>query len=113
MSNRRTFSKSVRLSAYAASDGKCSICGVKIVGTAEYDHIVPFALSADSSKDNCQVLCRKCHRLKTSTQDVPRISKAARVFEKRAGAREPKGRPLPGTKRSGLRKRMDGTVERR
>jgi len=40
------------------------------------------------------------------------MAKADRVLKKNFGLK-PKGRPMPGSKASGLRKRMDGTVERR
>jgi len=54
-----------------------------------------------------------CHSLKTTKLDVPGIAKTKRILAKRIKADRPKSRPLPGTKASGLRKRMDGRVERR
>jgi 5-methylcytosine-specific restriction enzyme A len=44
---------------------------------------------------------------------VPRIAKAKRQQRAHLGAKARKSRPIPGSRASGLRKRMDGTVERR
>jgi hypothetical protein len=49
---------------------------------------------------------------KDVTQDNPRMQKADRVLKKDFGLRT-KVRPMPGSKLSGLRKRIDGTVVRR
>jgi 5-methylcytosine-specific restriction enzyme A len=85
----RIFARSVKLATFEREEGRCQICGCKVI-TAEYDHIVPWALSEDSSASNCQLTCVRCHRAKTSDEDVPRISKAKRVYEKRAGVRRTK-----------------------
>jgi 5-methylcytosine-specific restriction enzyme A len=116
---RSEFSKATKLEAFKLADGCCENCGLKIVGSIApviYDHIVPDALGGDNSLDNCQCLCTPCDKLKTFTPidgDIPRIAKAQRGLERRANVRQKRGRPLPGTKRSGLKKKMDGTVERR
>ncbi len=47
-----------------------------------------------------------------AARDTKIISHGKRVAAKLNGWRSTKHRPLPGTKRSGLRKRMNGTVER-
>jgi 5-methylcytosine-specific restriction endonuclease McrA len=74
------------------------VCGVKIVTVAEYDHRIPDALGGSNEIDNCVCTCAKCHRVKTSTKDVPAIAKAVRLNEKLAGAR----------KRTGFRKAPAG-----
>ncbi len=76
-----------------------------------YDHIDPDWYSKDGELANCQVLCTHCHAAKTR-KDVKAIAKSKRIIDKRAKVRKTKGRPLPGTKASGIRKRFDGTVER-
>jgi len=53
------------------------------------------------------------HHPKKTARDV---AEKSRVYRKRAnhlGVKLRKGRPMPGSKASGLRKKMDGTVERR
>ena len=87
-------------------------CGAPIDhGNFHYDHIDPDWYSKDNELENCQVLCRPCHIAKTRT-DIKHIAKSKRIIDKRIKARKPKGRPMPGTRASGVRKRMDGTVER-
>ena len=82
----RFFSKGIKLDVFKREKGICQICGCKVL-SAEYDHIVPWAVSEDSSASNCQLACARCHRIKTSTIDVPAISKSQRIYEKRAGVR--------------------------
>lgn len=109
---RQEFSKTTKLAAWERCGGKCECgCNQKIYGDAEYDHIIEATLGGDNSLENCRVLKRKCHGAKTSERR-PELDKSRRIREKTAGLRKPKGRPLPGTRASGLRKRMDGRVER-
>jgi len=128
--NREEFSTEVRRAAWQRANGACegrvmSIelseygfpkmvrCNAPIdLGEFHYDHIIPYWTCRDSSLSNCQVLCRACHHRKTKG-DVKDIAKVKRLQDKRGKVRKPKGRPMPGTKRSGLRKRMSGQVERR
>lgn len=86
---RTEFSKKVRAEAFLRCDGKCQSCGMKLKQSeGEYDHIIPYALSEDSTLSNCQVLCVPCHRgvgAKTS-EDIKAISKAKRNWLKHTGA---------------------------
>lgn len=109
---RAEFSRRTKLEAFNRASGHCETCGCKILSGAEYDHRIPDMVDGGNDVENCRVLCARCHRLKTKA-DRPEIDKTRRILKKRAGLRKPKGRPLPGTKASGWRKRMNGTVERR
>lgn len=117
---REEFSAPVRRAAWERANGRCEgiffgcvRCSAPIdLGGFHYDHIIPYWTCRDSTLENCQVLCRDCHKRKT-VGDVKNIAKSKRIQDKRIRARTPRGRPMAGTKRSGLRKRMDGTVERR
>lgn len=86
--SRSEFSKSTKLARFEHAGGRCEECLQRIIGTAEYDHAVPDAIGGKNDFENCRCLCKKCHRLKTSETDIPRISKAKRVYEKRAGVRQ-------------------------
>lgn len=103
--DRKEFSKATKLAAFERARGHCEVCGTKIITRAEYDHRIPCALGGDNSLENCVCTCVKCHRTKTSTQDVPAISKAVRLNETRAGAR-----PKRGGFSKTWRKKMDGSV---
>ena len=93
--SRAEFTKRTKLQAWERCKGICECgCGRKIE-LAEYDHYpVPAAFGGSNDVDNCRVLSRKCHRKITSEVDVPNISKAVRIVEKRAGVRRTK-RPIP------------------
>lgn len=91
MAPRKEFSKSVRLQAWERSGGHCECgCGQKIIGTPEYDHVIEDTLTHDNSLDNCMVMSKRCHRLKTD-RNRPEIDKTRRVLEKRAGVRKRQG----------------------
>lgn len=119
---RQEFPKSVKLAAWLRCKGgdingtpfcECG-CGAKIENGngPEYHHIVEAWLGGSNDLDNCQVLRKRpCHKAVTAKRSIPEIAKTKRIANKRANIK-PKGRPLPGTKASGLRKRMDGTVGR-
>ena len=86
---RVEFDKKTRAEAFRRCGGKCEGCQMKLkAGEGEYDHIIPYALSEDSTLSNCQVLCVPCHRgvgAKTS-DDLKAISKAKRNWLKHTGA---------------------------
>lgn len=88
MADRVEFDKKTRIAAFARCGGKCESCEAKLkVGEGEYDHVIPYFLSRDSSLDNCQVLCVPCHRgVGAKTADDQRIiAKVKRVKMKHEG----------------------------
>jgi 5-methylcytosine-specific restriction endonuclease McrA len=90
---RKEFTGKIRAAAFLRCGGKCENCKAQLkLGEGEYDHIIPYALSEDSSIENCQVLCVPCHRgvgAKTA-QDQKTISKAKRNNQKHLGITRPK-----------------------
>jgi len=92
---RQEFSKSVKIAAWTRCGGRCECgCGLKIIGTPEYDHYpVPASLNGPGTLDNCRVLDRKHHRQITAEKDIPEIAKSERIFEKRIGLRKSR-RPM-------------------
>ena len=100
---RREFPPKVKLQAWERCGGHCEECLARIIARPEYDHVLPDALGGEPTLQNCRVLCSKCHRLKTSTEDVPRIAKTKRTKRKAIGA-WPKSRPIPSR---GFPKRID------
>lgn len=109
---RREFPAKVKVAAYERSQGCCKGCGAVLhVGRFHYDHDIPDALGGEPVLSNCVVLCAPCHSAKTTGADVPRIAKTRRQRAAHIGAKTSK-RPLPGSRASGIRKRMDGTVEK-
>jgi 5-methylcytosine-specific restriction endonuclease McrA len=86
---RREFSTKVREKAWARCGEKCEGCGCVLQDSADYnyDHIIPDQLLGVNDLDNCQVLCRGCHREKTKS-DIARIAKAKRQFAKNRGMKK-------------------------
>jgi 5-methylcytosine-specific restriction protein A len=115
MTERREFAAKTKLAAWQRSGGKCEECGRKVGAGLkfEYDHTIPCEIDGTNDLDNCRVLCVGCHAIKTGTVDIPRAAKNRRIAADNAGVKTRRSRPMPGTKASGLRKRMKGTVERR
>lgn len=104
----------VRAGLYLDAGGKCKICTRFIDGcklTAQADHIIALINGGKNRESNLQLVCNECHAIKTKAD----VAEKATVYRKRLAhlGLKPKGRPMPGSKASGLRKRMDGTVERR
>lgn len=92
---RREFSTKVKVAAFERSGGRCEQCTARIPAGAHYDHRVPDAVGGEPTLENCQVLCRSCHGVKTSTEDVPAIAKTKRVRNRHINA-EPRKRGFRG-----------------
>jgi hypothetical protein len=121
---RREFTKPTRREALKRAKGRCEAvgewyglepgkrCETPLAHGVEFDHVDLDANSRDNSLENCAAVCIPCHRHKTAKHDIPLAAKTLRQQDKFNGIRR-SSRPLPGSKASGWRKRMDGTVERR
>lgn len=90
---RKEFSSRIKRDAFMRCGGICEgdNCGAKLsIGKFAYDHVIPDALGGDPTLDNCQVLCRACHKEKSSRQDIPRIAKTKRIRDREKGIRKPR-----------------------
>ena len=103
----------VKLRVFQKHGGECAICTLHIRGKLlpAYDHITALINGGQNRESNLQLLCVPCHAIKTG-KDVAEKAKVARKRAKHLGIARTK-RPFPGSKASGLRKRMNGSVERR
>jgi len=112
---RPVFSTSFRLNLFLKRKGTCASCSQKIdAGKAwDIDHILPLALGGMNEPNNLQILCKPCHQAKTTKDDIPRIAKTKRLKARHLGARSPSTRPLPGSRRSPWKRKLDGSVVRR
>lgn len=122
---RLEFSAETKRQAHARSGGICEChlipwlnrpdgCGVKLVaGGIFYEHILPDAIKADASLDNCAVLSRTCWREKTARIDLPTIAKSNRTRSKHIGAVATPQQVIVGTIASGWRHKLRGGWERR
>ena len=103
----------------------------EIIGAFDFDHDVYVAIGGDNHPSNLTPRLRAEHREKTK-RDLANIAKVKRGIKKRNPVRgaEPcqwaeqgaqlsrpgpkrKGRPIPGSRNTPYRKKINGTVERR
>ena len=103
----------VRARVWFRDKGTCQCCGTLIMAGMDWqvDHRIAIANGGENRESNLQVLLASCHKDKTKA-DVAEKSKVARVRTKHLGIKKHQARPMPGTKASGIRKRMNGTIER-
>ncbi len=107
---RREFSTKVKAAAFQRSGGACEQCTAKLyVGKFHFDHRIADGLNGEPTLANCVVLCLACHSEKTAKHDVPAIARAKRREARHIGAVR-SSRPMPGSRGTKFRKRMDGSV---
>ncbi len=65
---------------------RCTV--ILAAGNHDYDHWpIPATDEGSDTVENCMVVCKKHHRIKTSTYDVPMQAKGRRIRQKHG--REP------------------------
>ena len=100
---------------FRAHEGKCACCG-RMIGPGErwqLDHIIALANGGAHRESNLQPLLFMHHLLKTR-QDVAIKARNYRKALKHVGIKAKRfTRPLIGTRASGWKRKMDGTIEKR
>lgn len=112
--SRGSMSRSRRLRIWEANGGICVLCGQKIDGVRQrwiVEHIRALELGGEDTDANCGPAHEYCAAEKTRIDHIT-TAKAKRIKARHLGIRKPTSRPLPGTRASGIRKRMNRTVER-
>lgn len=110
---RRPRSTTARLAIWQKYNKTCQMCFQPTDERGyDLDHHIPLEIGGDDTDDNLRPLCRPCHRLKTKG-DHTDIARAKRREASRVGARAKTGRPMPGSRRSPWKQKLDGTWERR
>ena len=104
-----------RADIFLSRGGTCHLCSMKVVPGEEWDvsHDIPLEAGGKDDASNWFVAHRTCHRVHTSTVDMPLIAKVKRIHQNHIGAKLKSKNPLPGSKGSKWKRRMDGTVVRR
>lgn len=65
--NIRAFSDNNKREAYERQDGICPSCGERFkIDKMEADHIKPWSKGGKTTSENCQMLCLRCNRTKSS-----------------------------------------------
>lgn len=104
----------VRLRVFEREGGVCHLSGRRIQAGEPWDcdHIVALVNGGEHRETNLAPALRDKHREKTAL-DVAEKSTVRRKKMKSLGIAPKKGRPMPGSKASGFRIKMNGEVVRR
>jgi 5-methylcytosine-specific restriction endonuclease McrA len=105
----------VRLRVFERDGGICQ-CGCDMVIFAgdkwETDHIVAVINGGENRESNLRTMLVKHHKAKTAS-DVAEKATVARKRMAHLGLKRSKGPPMPGSRRSRWKRKMDGTVVER
>ena len=103
----------VRLRVFDRYSGICYLTGRKIRAGEAWDveHVIAIINGGQNREGNMAPALKAPHRLKTNA-DLAEKSKVATKRKKHLGIKR-QGQPIPGSRRSGLKKHMDGRVTRR
>lgn len=114
MTARKKLSPTARARVFLDHDGRCNICTRRIApGEAwDVDHELPLALGGADDASNWRPAHTSCHRGKggKTASDIGRIRKADRCAKKHVLKKKSR---MAGSRDSGWKRKMDGTVERR
>ncbi len=109
---RKPLSRLARVRIFDSTGGACCICSLLISDKRWIvEHRKPLWLGGADAETNMAPAHERCAIEKT-TSEAPVKAKTDRQRAAHLGIRRRQGRPMPGTRASGIRKRMDGTVER-
>jgi hypothetical protein len=117
---RKAFPAKVRQAIYDRSGGHCEACGVEIAPDNWHaDHVIPVAFGGESTLANGQALCVECNAAKgrLEAKMALRADKMGGRVGQQARRERAKASGKPRLQSRGfdktLRRKMDGTVERR
>lgn len=78
---RKNFSQTKRKMIYNRANGRCQLCGRKILyEEMTVDHIVPLAMNGSNSDDNLQCACKSCNAQKAAYLPEEFIDGVTRIF---------------------------------
>lgn len=104
----------VRRRIFDAAGGRCHISGREIRAGEkwELEHKIALCNGGEHRETNMAPALYHPHKEKTA-HDVAVKAKVARIRNRHLGIKSRKGRPIIGSKSSGWKRKMDGTLVRR
>ena len=111
---RKPLTRRQRIALWDRHGGRCVVCLFPIPAGEPFvdEHVIPIALGGSNDDANRGPAHIQCAKAKTKL-DQKMIARASKQRARHLGIkRKTKGRPMPGTRASGVRKRFDGTVGR-
>jgi 5-methylcytosine-specific restriction protein A len=87
MTARRPLSPMRKLALFEKAGGVCHLCGLKISGKWDVEHVIPLALGGADDEANMLPAHKSCHAEKTA-DDLARTAKAKRMKAKHLGIRK-------------------------
>lgn len=103
-----------RLAILEAHGCRCYLTGAMIDPVRdrwEIEHVIPLAGGGTDDDDNCRPVLASAHLNKTKA-DLTRIAKGKRIEQKHKGAQR-SARPMPGSRASKWKRKMNGEVVER
>lgn len=115
MGERHRMSTRRKKHIFVENAGICHYCGVKIDNKRErfeIAHVIALAMGGRDVNPNCRPAHVDCHRDATRRVDIPAIARVKRIADRHEGFHVAKN-PMPGSRDSPWKRKMDGTVVRR
>jgi 5-methylcytosine-specific restriction protein A len=104
----------VKLRVFERERRVCKLCGnlIRPGDGVDFHHWTPLADGGEHAESNLYPVHRHCHKLTTAKEALGR-AETRTAIKKHYGIAKPKYPPMPGTKRSGLKRGFDGVVRKR
>lgn len=111
MARRKSRNAKERARLFTLHGGICHLCGGRIgAGEAwEIEHVIEWALTHDDSDENVKPAHVKCHAAKTGKR-AAELAKVNRQREKFMGFRPKSKSPIPGSKSTKWKRKMNGEI---
>ncbi len=101
----------VRLRVFERCQGKCGICDRSIRAGERWtlEHVIAICNGGPNAESNLDITCCNCLAAKNAA-DVAEKAKIARVRSKHIGIKATSRHPMPGSRRSRFKRKLDGTT---
>ena len=78
---RKTYSKEERKIIYDRSDGRCALCGQRLLlENMTLDHIMPLSMGGGDSIENLQASCSVCNQFKSNILPDDFMDRVIKIF---------------------------------